>query len=32
VTDSTGLVPIAYQPDILDPNGRSVGFDFRKMF
>jgi iron complex outermembrane receptor protein len=32
VTDATGAVPIAYQADIVDPKGRSVGLDFRKLF
>lgn len=32
VTDSSGTVPLGYQPDLLDPRGRFLGIDFRKMF
>ncbi|MDE2404189.1 MAG: TonB-dependent receptor [Sphingomonadales bacterium] len=32
VTDVHGVVPISYQPDYLDPVGRVIGFEFRKMF
>jgi hypothetical protein len=32
VTDNTGEVPISYQADFLDPRGRVLGIDFRKMF
>ena len=32
VTDATGVVPLAYQADYLDPRGRTVGIDFRKVF
>lgn len=32
VTNSTGLVPINYQADLLDPRGRSVMIRFRKLF
>ncbi|RDC60475.1 hypothetical protein HME9302_01682 [Alteripontixanthobacter maritimus] len=32
VTDGDGLVPLAYQPDLIDPVGRVVSFDLRKMF
>jgi len=32
VTDSSGVVPLGYQPDLLDPRGRFLGIDFRKMF
>ncbi len=32
VTDQNGLVPISYQPDILDPNGRFLGIELRKQF
>ena len=32
VTDQTGAVPIGYQPDLLDPNGRVIGVEFRKSF
>lgn len=32
VIDQTGAVPLAYQPDILDPQGRVLGVEFRKLF
>ncbi len=32
VTDSSGNVPLSYQPNLLDPNGRYLGIDLRKMF
>lgn len=32
VTDGAGEVPITYQPDFLDPQGRVIGVEFRKMF
>ncbi len=32
VTDETGTVPLSYQPDYLDPRGRVIGLNFRKMF
>lgn len=32
VTNSSGLVPINYQADLLDPRGRSVMIRFRKLF
>lgn len=32
VTDQTGMVPISYQPDLLDPLGRVIGIEFRKQF
>ena len=32
VTDASGVVPIGYQEDLLDPKGRMIGIDFRKMF
>jgi hypothetical protein len=32
VTDNTGAVPLSYQADFLDPRGRVIGIDFRKMF
>jgi hypothetical protein len=32
VTDQTGTVPLAYQPDYLDPQGRVLGLEFRKLF
>ncbi|MFD1786575.1 TonB-dependent receptor [Sphingomonas floccifaciens] len=32
VTDANGSVPINYQPDLLDPIGRTVAISFRKLF
>jgi uncharacterized membrane protein YgcG len=32
VRDSTGAVPINYQPDLIDPLGRVVKLSFRKIF
>lgn len=32
VTDASGAVPLAYQPDYLDPQGRVLGIEFRKLF
>ena len=32
VTDQTGVVPLAYQPDTLDPQGRVLGVELRKLF
>lgn len=32
VTDPSGLTPINYQPDLLDPQGRVVMLRFRKLF
>jgi iron complex outermembrane recepter protein len=32
VTDAFGEVPLSYQPDRIDPRGRVVGIEFRKMF
>jgi hypothetical protein len=32
VTDSTGTVPLSYQPDLLDPQGRVVRLTIRKLF
>ena len=32
VRDSTGVVPYRYQPDLLDPVGRSVVLSLRKLF
>jgi iron complex outermembrane recepter protein len=32
VTDADGLVPLRYQPALVDPTGRTVGIEFRKMF
>lgn len=32
VTDAAGAVPIGYQPDLIDPRGRMIEIEFRKMF
>jgi outer membrane receptor protein involved in Fe transport len=32
VTDSTGTVPLRYQPGLIDPTGRFVQIEFRKLF
>ena len=32
VTDATGAAPLSYQPDRIDPRGRVIGVEFRKMF
>lgn len=32
VTDASGMVPLSYQPDYLDPRGRVIEVEFRKMF
>ena len=32
VHDSTGKVPISFQPDLLDPLGRTIMISFRKLF
>ncbi|MGN6498987.1 MAG: hypothetical protein ACTHKM_02415, partial [Tsuneonella sp.] len=32
VTDANGLVPLRYQPDLIDPTGRFVSLEFRKTF
>jgi hypothetical protein len=32
VTDDTGTVPLAYQPGLMDPVGRFVEIEFRKLF
>lgn len=32
VRDATGAVPISYQPDLLDPAGRTLRLSFRKLF
>jgi len=32
VTDGSGVVPLSYQADYRDPQGRVIGLDFRKMF
>lgn len=32
VTDASGAVPLSYQPDYMDPRGRVVELELRKMF
>lgn len=32
VTDASGVVPLSYQPDLIDPRGRVIQLSFRKMF
>ncbi|MBA3053938.1 MAG: TonB-dependent receptor [Sphingomonadales bacterium] len=32
VTDQFGVVPISYQPDLLDPQGRTISIELRKQF
>ena len=32
VTDSNGATPLRYQPLLLDPNGRTLKIEFRKLF
>ncbi|WP_083942920.1 hypothetical protein [Sphingomonas soli] len=32
VTDQTGAVPVSYQPDLLDPQGRVIRLSIRKLF
>lgn len=32
VTDENGEVPLSYQPYLIDPTGRYIGIDLRKMF
>ena len=32
VTDAGGTIPLSYQPDYLDPKGRFIQIEFRKMF
>ena len=32
VRDATGATPFSYQPGLLEPIGRTVGFTFRKLF
>ncbi|MEM9180760.1 MAG: hypothetical protein AAGA89_13680, partial [Pseudomonadota bacterium] len=32
VSDTAGLTPVTYQPDLLDPQGRVVTLRFRKLF
>ena len=32
VRDANGLTPLSYQPDLLEPVGRTIGITFRKLF
>ena len=32
VRDATGATPVNYQPDLLDPLGRTIRISFRKLF
>ena len=32
VRDAAGNVPLSYQPDLLDPLGRTIMVSFRKLF
>lgn len=32
VTDESGLVPLSYQPDYIDPRGRVISISIRKLF
>jgi hypothetical protein len=32
VTDPNGITPLGYQPDLLDPNGRTIRLTIRKLF
>jgi len=32
VRDEAGNTPLSYQPDLLEPIGRTIGFSFRKLF
>jgi hypothetical protein len=32
VRDAAGITPVSYQPDLLDPLGRTVRISFRKIF
>lgn len=32
VTDGSGTGPLSYQPDYIDPRGRIIGIQFRKLF
>ena len=32
VTDGTGATPLSYQPDLIDPLGRVIGVELRKLF
>ena len=32
VHDANGVTPLSYQPDLLEPVGRTIGITFRKLF
>jgi hypothetical protein len=32
VRDANGITPLSYQPDLLEPVGRTIGITFRKLF
>jgi hypothetical protein len=32
VIDQNGAVPLSYQPDLLDPQGRMIRLSIRKLF
>ena len=32
VRDANGMTPLSYQPDLLEPVGRTIGITFRKLF
>ena len=32
VRDGSGMTPLSYQPDLLEPVGRTIGITFRKLF
>ena len=32
VRDADGMTPLSYQPDLLEPVGRTIGITFRKLF
>ncbi len=32
VRDAAGLLPSNYQPDLIDPRGRTISISFRKLF
>jgi hypothetical protein len=32
VRDAAGVTPLSYQPDLLEPVGRTIGITFRKLF
>jgi hypothetical protein len=32
VRDAAGLTPVNYQPDLLDPQGRTIRISLRKLF